>query len=431
MMARRWVAAILAVLLLVLAAIPAPVGAQVAPGPFVKQAFDLLMDRFVVPPISTTLLTGGWSGGLDFLKEATGAEQSISAPAFSGDRNADWSAFLAAYPQLTAAGGASLDQHGLDYAIVSGMAKSLNSTHTFLAPAPPQLNQPYGGIGVTFSSELVVAEVYPGTPAEAAGIRLGDRLIAVDGDSVEGLKTDDVAPRVRGGVGSPVKLSFRRGAQAEPVVLTLTRAEIRVPWASARLLDGGIGILRILSFPGPDALSQFDQAVAQLEQADVKALIIDVRGNGGGFYATANRVISRFVREGPISQTADRQGQSRTANADGSAWSRTIPIAVLVNDRTGAAAELTAAALRESGVAEQLVGTHTRGWLAGGQTFPLQDGSSLNIAFLTQRTGKGAEIEHVGLDPDLPVELDFTALAEGRDTQLEAALDYLRGKITR
>ena len=180
------------------AALAVSMGAQAAPGPFVKQAFDLLMDRYVVPPTSTTLLTGGWTGGLDFLKTATGSEQSIGAPAFSGDRNADWTAFLGAYPQLTAAGGSSLDQHGLDYAIVSGMAKSLNSTHTFLQPSQPQANQSFVGIGVQISTDLVITEVYPGTPAEAAGVRPGDRLIAVDGTSVEGMKSDDVTPRVRG-----------------------------------------------------------------------------------------------------------------------------------------------------------------------------------------------------------------------------------------
>lgn len=420
-------ALILSIMLAVLG-VPASIHAQTAPGPFVKQAFELLMDRFVVAPNSADLLRAGWDGGLAYIKEATGSEPSGTAPSFSKDRGADWNAFLGAYPQLASAGGPALDQHALDAAVVSAMAKSLNSTHTFLGAGAPPSGQAYGGVGIIMSPELVVTEVIPGSPAEATGLRLGDRLVSVDGASVEGLKSDEVSPRVRGLVGSSVQFGIKRAGQSGPLALTLVRAEIVISWVTARVLDGGIGYLRIRSFPPPTALGEFDAAVASLEGADIKALVIDVRGNGGGFYATSEKVVSRFVREGPISQRTTRQGQTSTVSADGSVWGRTIPIAVIVNAGTGSGGELVPSALRENGVG-YLVGLHTRGSLAGGQIFPLEDGSSLTVAVEARRSGRGQEIEHVGLEPDLMVDLDPAALADGRDTQVDAALRYLRGKL--
>ena len=124
---------VLLVLILVVGT-PLPARAQAAPGPFVKQAFDLLMDRFVLPPKSDDLLKAGWDGGIAHIKGASGAEPGAPAPSFTGDRGADWNAFLAVYPALVSALGASPDQHALDRAVVAAMAKSLHHSHTDYFP---------------------------------------------------------------------------------------------------------------------------------------------------------------------------------------------------------------------------------------------------------------------------------------------------------
>lgn len=105
-----------------------------------------------------------------------------------------------------------------------------------------------------------------------------------------------------------------------------------------------------------------------------------------------------------------------------------MPVAVLVNGGTGSGAELIAAALRENDVAT-LIGTQTAGRLAGGQLFPLDDGSTLTVAVQEFRSGRGQEIEHHGIAPDQVIELDPAALAQGKDSQLDAALTYLRSKV--
>jgi carboxyl-terminal processing protease len=427
-MSRLLSSIVVVMMLIAMLGTQSPARAQTAPGPFVKQAFDLLMDRFVVPPSAETLLDGGWSGALTHLKDTTGAEPAIGAPSFSGDRNAAWGAFQDAYPQLAAAGGPSLDQHALDYAIVDGMAKSLNSTHTYVSAAVTPSDPSYGGVGMQMSMDLFVIAVFPGTPAEAAGVRIGDRLIAVNGASVEGMTSETASTGVRGPVGSPVQLTFRRGSESEPVVLTATRAQIVAPWVIGRVLDGGIGLLRIYTFPDPAALGQFDEAMAALVGADVKALVIDVRGNPGGSFPTIEKVASRFIRDGAIAQCASRQAAMRTTRADGSAWGRDVPITVLVSERTSSGGESLASALRENGIG-YLVGKHTFGSLGGADRAPLQDGSVLTVETRRCLSGQGQEIEHVGLEPDQTVELDPALLAEGKDSQLDAALTYLRSKL--
>ena len=425
-MAKRVVLGLLALMLVVGA--PAPVSAQAAPGPFVKQAFDLLMDRFVVPPTSAALLGAAWEGGVAHATSASGSDLAVPAPSFTGNRGADWNAFLAGYPALVAAISASADQHALDRAIVRAMANSLNSTHTFLADAPFQPGQRFAGIGVQMSSNLVFTTVHPGTPAEAAGVRRWDRLVAIGGESVEGMPSDAVSSRLRGPAGSTLQIAVRRAGTPEPIVIQMMRAEIVVPWVQASVVDGDIGVLRIIQFPPLEAIGQFDAAVATLEGADVKALVVDLRDNGGGSYETNQRVANRFIPEGALHQELSRNGQTTTVVADGSAWGRRVPVSVLVNARTGSASELLSSALRENDVAN-LVGMPTRGGVAGGRQFPLADGSTLTIAVVALRSGKGEEIEHVGLEPDLTVDLDMAALAEGRDTQMEAALAYLKRKL--
>jgi carboxyl-terminal processing protease len=363
------------------------------------------------------------------VKETVGSEPTAPAPSFSGDRSADWSAFLAGYPTLAGAIGASGDRHALDFAIVGAMAKSLNSSHTFISASSSQPGQAFAGVGITLSADLVVTDVFPGTPAEAAGLRVGDRIIAVDGVSVEGMKSDEVSPRVRGPVGSTVQFTVVRGGQAEPVTLTATRAEIAVPWVDARVLEDGIGYLKIRLFPAPDALGVFDQAVAMLDGADIKALVIDVRDNAGGFIDMSDKVVSRFIREGPIYQRISRGGQIAPVNADGSAWGRNVPIAILVNKgSSGNGGELLPSALREHGLG-YVIGSRTAGVFAAGIRAPLQDGSTLAVTTQLWKTSQGMEIEGVGLEPDLAVDLDPGALAEGRDTQLQAAIDYLKTKL--
>ena len=407
--------------------------AEVEPSPIVPQAFNLLMDRFVFPPNSADVLNGGWSGGLTALGERGAQELPEDRPAFTNQRESDLRLFTSRYPELVEAAEGKLDKTELDRAIVRGMAASMNEGHTYyLTPEEMQAQMSrirdtfrYAGVGISLNQERRVTDVFEDSPAEAGGIRPGDQIVAVDGVLIEGLPSGELSQRIRGEAGTPVELTIRRVGMAEPIVLRLVRAQVKVAWLSARMLDDGIGYLKIRTFPTPDALGPFREAMARFEDADIAALVIDVRGNPGGVVDSGVEVASRFIRNGPLYQRLDRSGGERTVTAFGDYWNRDTPIAVLTDGNSGSMSEILASAIRENGVG-RVIGTRTAGNVAGTTPYPLQDGSGLAVTGWVIRSGLGKTLNGVGLEPDQVVELDPQQLAAGRDNQLDLALEYLR-----
>lgn len=408
-------------------------GAQ--PGPIVRQAFDLLMDRFVIPPKSGDVLNGALDGAHHYLESKGVPDPLAERPAFTGVRNQDWRLFQPAYQAMRGALGDKGTAEILDRAMVDGMARSFNEAHTYYMPpevyrqqmAELQNRNRYSGVGIQMSQELVITDVFEGSPAEGAGLQIGDQLIGVNGENIEGMTSADVSTRVRGEAGTQVTLSVRRAG--ESVTKTMTRATIAYEWLRARILDGGIGYLQIRQFAIPDALPLFNEAMAKFAAADIKGLIIDVRGNPGGAVQTGEEIASRLMPEGkPIYQQVDRRGGERTVSTWGEYWNRDIPIAILTNGGSGSMSEILAAALQENGAA-RVIGTKTAGAVAAGVPIPLADGSGLLVTVQMINTPSGKVINVVGLEPDQVVELDATQFRAGKDTQLEAALGYVREQM--
>ena len=404
-----------------------------APGPFVRQAFDLLMDRFVTPPSAATVLNGGWDGGVSFVREQTGAEVGDLRPSLGDDRASAWRAFVGAYPRLIAAAD-GIDQVEVDRVIVRGMAASLDSTSTYYYRPDDfqalQSGRTFAGIGVVTNRDLVVTELLEGGPAQAGGLRLGDRLIAVDGATIITREGPAFSPPLRGPAGSPVQVTIERVGSPDPVVLSFIRAPVQFHWITGRMIDNQIGYLRIRTL-APQGLDSLVRALAELDRGGARALVVDIRGNAGGAMSLVEEAAKRFVREGPLYRVIDRQGHEVVRRADASEGvyrGADLPTVVLVDQDTASGAELLAAVLRENG-AGYLIGRGTAGMLAGQSAFSLADGSGLVVATQIIRTGQGKDIDGIGVEPDQLVGLDLTALAEGRDTQIEAALTYLRGRL--
>ena len=404
------------------------------PGPIVRQAFDLLMDRFVVPPKSGDLLNGGLDSAHHFLEKRNVSDPLAERPPFTGDRREDWRLFLPAYEQVARALGNKAPKEELDRALVDGMAQSLKEAHTYYMPpeifsqqmAELQNRNRYAGVGIQMSPDLIITDVFEGSPAEGAGLQIGDQLIAVNGESIEGMTSAETSTRVRGEPGTPVTLTVRRGGVAEPVVKTMTRATISIEWLRARILDGGIGYLQIRQFAIPDALPLFNKAMDRFAEANIKALVIDVRNNPGGSVATGEEILSRLLPDDkPLYRQVERRSGERTVSTWGDYWGRDIPIAVLANGGSGSMSEILAAALQENGAA-RVIGTKTAGAVAAGVPVPLADGSGLLVTVQTITTPSGKVINEVGLEPDQVVELDADLFRAGKDNQLEAAVGYAR-----
>jgi len=404
------------------------------PSPMVQQAFGLLMDHFVTPPDSGDVLNGGLDSAHDYLASKLVEDPLAQRPPFTGDRRGDWQLFLPAYAKMAQALGDKGSRTLLDQAIVDGMAKSLKEQHTYyMTPedysrqqADLQNSNRYAGVGIAMSQDLIVTDVFEGSPAEAAGVLPGDKLIAVNGESIEGLTPTETSTRIRGEAGTPVTLTLQREGAPAPIEKTIVRATISIQWLRAKILDGNIGYLSIRVFPNPDALPVFNQAMQKFADANIRALVIDVRDNSGGAVATGEEIASRLIPDGlPLFHQVDRRRGDHLVTAWGEYWNRDIPIAVLTNENSASMSEILASALQENGVAK-VFGMKTAGAVAAGIPYPLVDGSGLLVTVQTITSGQGKVLNGVGLEPDEVVALDIDGLRKGKDNQLDAAVSYVR-----
>jgi len=404
------------------------------PGQVVQQAFGLLMDHFVTAPNSGDVLNGALDGMHTFLESKQVADPLAERPPFTGDRRSDWQLFLTAYGRMAQALGDKAPRELLDRASIDGMAKSFKEQHTYYM-SPDEFSRQqtdlqnrnrYAGVGIAMSQDLVVTDVFEGSPAEAAGVLPGDKLLAVNGESIDGLTPVETSTKVRGEAGTPVTITFRRIGTPDPIEKTIIRATISIQWLRARILDGGIGYLRIQTFANPDALPVFNQAMQRFIDADIRALVIDVRDNSGGAVATGEEIASRLIPDDkPLFRQIDRRRGERTVTSWGEYWKHDVPMAILTNENSASMSEILASALQENGIA-RVFGTKTAGAVAAGIPYPLADGSGLLVTVQTITSGQGKVLNEVGLEPDEVVTLDLDQLRQGKDNQLDAAVTYVR-----
>lgn len=299
------------------------------------------------------------------------------------------------------------------------------------------MNNAYVGIGVTIAPDeaqggLTVESVTAGGPAEEAGIQAGDVIVTVEGQSALSLGTQGTRELVRGEEGTTVHLGLRRnGTDFE---LDVERRSILTEVAAYTMLDDGIGYIRIANFDSRCAEETLACIDALLEQ-NAKAVIFDVRFNGGGYKDEMVKVLDRLLPEGILFQSEDYSGQKETDRSDAECLE--LPMAVLVNQDSYSAAEFFAAALQEYGAAV-IVGSKTTGKGNFQNGFRLSDGSLLNISIGKYYTPNGVSLSETGVTPDVELDLsddDYVKLYAQKlektdDLQLQAAIQAVREKIS-
>lgn len=298
-----------------------------------------------------------------------------------------------------------------------------------------QLNNAYVGVGITIQvtdGGMEVTSVTEGGPAEAAGVRVGDLLTAVEGVSTADLSLDETKNRVRGEAGTTVRLTFLR--DGETLELTVERADIITPVATAALLEGKIGYIKIANFDYHCA-EQTLACIDEMVDAGAEALLFDVRFNPGGLKDQMVEVLDALLPEGAIFRSVDYAGREEVDNSDAACLD--LPMAVLVNEDSYSAAEFFAAALQEYGVAE-VVGMQTSGKGNFQYTFDLSDGSAVALSVGKYFTPEGKSLTDVGVTPDVEMDLSYEdyealyygTLAQTDDEQLLTGLEVLQEKIS-
>jgi carboxyl-terminal processing protease len=404
-----------------------------------EAAFQVLIERHVDKPSSKTLIAGAVEGVIAEAKKQGASDSGLP----SADLNltgSTWSDFAKFSDRLDAVAAATpnADKIKLERAAVDGMAKSMNECHTYyLDPdRARRFNQPQPpvtGIGVQISKPEVdapieIIRVYAGTPAERAGVRVGDKILTVDGTDVTNMQTEEVANRVRGAEGTSVTIGLLR-AQGN-VTLTMTRARFSVPLASDKMLDGNIGHIVVPALVGSVA-DEVSAAVKRVHAAGANAIILDLRSDPGGDLSAAVDIASIFVRQGTLVYQTGRDG-NRTPLDVNRRWyfPNPKPLVVLVDKNSASGAEIIAAGIRAND-AGFIMGTQTAGCVGTGQPRDMPDGGLLLVTITKIQDAKtGAELNGTGrgVVPDQIVERPSGAAT---DPQLDAAVAYLRTKIAR
>lgn len=325
------------------------------------------------------------------------------------------------------------------YDAIGAMARSVNDRWTaFMSPDEYRAfnaaldPERISGIGVLIQPDpatnfMSLWYVVPGTPADRAGLQSGDILSTVDGTSTKGLKIEDVSKMLRGKPGTGVHLEVARAK--DPVrPIDITRSEIQPPTVIAKMLPENIGWVFVTVF-GRETPQQFDQALERMRNQGAKALIVDLRGNGGGYVDSALEMASRFIANHPLLTVQQRDQADQTATAPDIVTVH-VPVTVLVNGGTASASEIMAGALQDDGAAA-LVGTRTFGKGVMQTLTPLPDGAAIKITTAHYLTPQRHDINLRGIDPDVQVqEPDGSRLGEvAHDPQLRAAITYLQKKV--
>lgn len=285
----------------------------------------------------------------------------------------------------------------------------------------------YCGIGVAVQAEvdtgyLRVIEAYEGAPAANVGIAAGDLIIAVDDEDIYGVDADLVASRIRGKEGTDVKIKIQRGDMK--VTYTVTRRVVTIKTVAYEMLENKIGYIQIAQFDVA-TVKQFEDAIKDLESQGMTSLIVDVRDNPGGRLDSVVNIVDFFVGKGDlVVYTQDKDGK-RTDYKGATAYALDIPCVVLVNGNSASASEVFAGAMQDYEIAH-IMGTQSFGKGIVQSIVPLTDGTAFKITVEDYYTPDGNNIHGIGITPDTVVEFDADAyLNEEKDTQLEAAIDYL------
>ena len=336
-------------------------------------------------------------------------------------------------------GRSSVTDQQLLYGAIKGMVDSLGDTghSTFLTPAQyaafqAQLSASVAGIGIVMSSAnnvFRVDRVIAGSPAAAGGVKVGDTITAVDGTSTTDMTLTDLGSRVRGTAGTKVTITVLHAGSTTPVDITLTRAKIDVPLTAWGIVPGThIADIVLIEF-STGAADQVQQDITAAQKAGATSIILDLRGNPGGYAQEAQDVASEFLSGGIVYIEQDANGKNTDIGVDTSRTHTDLPLVVLVDHDSASSSEIVAGALQDSGRAK-IVGVATFGTGTVLQQFKLSDGSYIILGTSWWLTPHGHKIFGVGITPDETVPLaagtipaDPTAFGTMTVAQLNASGD--------
>lgn len=333
-----------------------------------------------------------------------------------------------------------VDPDKLAEGAIRGMVEALGDRHTaYISPETlrlqnSELEGEFQGIGAEIQrspdgSRIVIVAPLKGTPAEKAGLKPGDLIMAVNGEDTEGWSVVDAVTKIRGPKGTPVTLRIRKLNSGEEVDITIVRGVIDQPSLAFRMLeDAPYGVIVLDQFTAKSA-GEVRNAIGKLKDQGAKGLIMDLRGNPGGLLTTTVDIASEFLDKGLVTYEVDGRGNRRDWNVKTGGTAKDIPLVVLVDQGSASGSEVLAASLQEKC-------GHGRAVLIGQKTFgkgsvntlrELSNGGGLYLTFARWYSPNGCLIEGEGITPDVAVALPRADRTNPNfeDTQMSAAIKQL------
>ena len=328
--------------------------------------------------------------------------------------------------------GEDIDNQKLLYGAIAGLLESTDDPYSvFFEPEDSQKFQEdveghFGGVGMEIEvrdKRLLVVSPLNGTPAYEAGVKAGDQIIFINDDNTFDLGVEEAVKKIRGEIGTKVKLTIFREGFDKPEDFNITRANIEVPTLEWEMLEGDIAYIKLMSF-NSNSLPLFYEAIIKSSFSGAQGLVLDLRNNPGGFLEVATRLAGWFIDDDAVIVSEKfRSGETKDFKAPGNGILKNMPTVILINKGSASASEILAGALRDLRDTK-LIGETTFGKGTVQELQSLSDGSLVKLTTAHWVLPNGGIIDEEGIAPDFEVKEDEKA-------QLDKAIEVLKSEINK
>lgn len=291
----------------------------------------------------------------------------------------------------------------------------------------------YCGIGASLQQDaetkvVTVMHVYDGSPAQESGLQEGDVIVSADSYDASSMELTEFITHIRGEEGTQVHVVIARSGEADTLEFDVTRKNLVLPTVSQKMLENQTGYIQVTEFTEHTA-EQFEEALSELEQEGMTALIVDLRSNPGGMLTAVCDMLDDILPKGLLVYTEDKNGK-RVDYSSSDDKSLDVPLAVLVNGSSASASEIFAGAIQDR-QAGTIIGTTTYGKGVVQSILSLKDGSAFKLTTNRYFTPNGTCIQGIGITPDVEIEYEFTGPEDAvysveYDNQIQKALEVLQ-----
>ncbi|NOY35593.1 MAG: S41 family peptidase [bacterium] len=345
-----------------------------------------------------------------------------------------WKAWNAVDEKFVANG--DLDTQKRVWGAIEGMMASLDDPYSVFFPPQESktfqddIRGDFSGVGMEIGSRkgvLTVIAPLKGTPAYNTGIKPGDKIIKIDDKMSADMAADEAAMLIRGKRGTAVKLTIIREGEDKPLEIKITRDTIQIPVLDTEVKPNGIFVIKLYNFSAK-SVNAFRGALREFASSGSDKMILDLRGNPGGYLEAAVDMASWFLPAGKVvAREKFSDGSETLSRSKGYDVFKKMPMVILVDGGSASASEILAGALNEHGVAT-LVGEKTYGKGSVQELIQITPETSLKLTIARWLTPNGKSISKEGLEPDVKVEFTKEDFEAGKDPQMEKAIEILNGK---